>query len=208
VQQAREFPTLRLRLGAAVSRFSGGSRVTDLFSIAIVTGSPSRTSKTAALAGYVERRLSREAFRVRVIHVRDLPPAALLQANVEDPAIAEARAVIEQADGVIIASPVYKAAYSGLVKVFLDLLPQLALRNKVVLPLMTGGTLAHVLALDYGLRPVLQSLDPRHVVAGLFVLDKWLELTDDGVKLDPELAPRIEGITQAFIECLRAASEV
>lgn len=181
--------------------------MTDLFSIAIVTGSPSRTSKTAALAGHVERRLSREAFRVRVVNVRDLPPSALLQANVEDPAIAEAKAVIEQADGVIIASPVYKAAYSGLLKTFLDLLPQLALRNKVVLPLMTGGTLAHVLALDYGLRPVLQSLDPRHVVAGLFVLDKWLELTDDGVKLDPELTPRLETITQGFIEALRAVSE-
>jgi FMN reductase len=182
--------------------------VTDLFSIAIVTGSPSRTSKTAALAAHVERRLSREAFRVRVIHTRDLPAQALLHANTEDPAIAEARAIVEQADGVILASPVYKAAYSGLIKTFLDLLPQLALRNKVVLPLMTGGTLAHVLALDYGLRPVVHSLDPRHVVTGLFVLDKWIELQDDaGVKLDAELTPRLESVTQTFIDAVRAAGQ-
>jgi FMN reductase len=183
--------------------------VTNLFSIAIVTGSPSSSSKTAALAEYVARRLSREAFRVRVIHVRDLPAEALLHANVEDPAIAQARELIEQADGVIIASPVYKAAYSGLLKTFLDLLPQLALRNKVVLPLMTGGTLAHVLALDYGLRPVLQSLDPRQVVAGLFVLDKWLELTGEGsVTLDAELGPRLEGVTRSFIDGVRAVAQL
>jgi FMN reductase len=85
------------------------------------------------------------------------------------------------------------------------LLPQLALRNKVVLPLMTGGTLAHVLALDYGLRPAIQSLDPRHVVTGLFVLDKWLELEADGrAKLDPELAPRLESVTCGFVDALRA----
>jgi FMN reductase len=182
--------------------------VTDLFSIAIVTGSPSRNSKTAGLAEHVERRLSREAFRVRVVHVRDLPAAPLLQANVEDSAIAEARAVVEQADGVIIASPVYKAAYSGLLKAFLDLLPQLALRNKVVLPLMTGGTLAHVLALDYGLRPVLQSLDPRLVVSGLFVLDKWLDLKSDGqVTLDAELVPRLESVARSFIDGVRAVAQ-
>lgn len=181
--------------------------MTNLFSIAIITGSPSRSSKTAALAEHVGRRLSREAFRVRVIHVRDLPAEALLHANTEDPAIAEARTLVEQADGVIVASPVYKAAYSGLLKTFLDLLPQLALRNKVVLPLATGGTLAHVLALDYALRPVLQSLDPRHVVAGLFVLDKWLTLEADGTAtLDAELGPRLEGITQGFIEAVRAAA--
>ena len=179
--------------------------MTDLFSIAIVTGSPSSTSKTVALAEHVERRLTREAFRVRTIHTRDLPAEALLHARTEDPAIAEARAAVEQADGVIVASPVYKASYSGLLKTFLDLLPQLALRNKVVLPLMTGGTLAHVLALDYGLRPVLQSLDPRHVVSGLFVLDKWLELEADGsAKLDAELTPRLEGVTRGFIDGLRA----
>ena len=56
---------------------------------------------------------------------------------------------------VIVATPIYKAAYSGLLKVFLDLLPAEALRGKTVLPLASGGSVAHLLALDYALKPVL-----------------------------------------------------
>jgi FMN reductase len=178
--------------------------MTDPFSIVILTGSPTRPSRTLGLVSLVEQRLSREAFRVRTIHVRDLPAEALLHARTDDPAIKEALEVVDQADGVVIASPVYKAAYTGVLKAFIDLFPQFGLRGKVVLPLLTGGTIAHVLALDYALRPVLQSLDPRLVVGGLFVLDKAITLADDGVKLDPEVTPRLEQITRTFIDGLRA----
>jgi hypothetical protein len=51
---------------------------------------------------------------------------------------------------------------------------------------------------------MLQSLDPRLVVGGLFVLDKAITLSEEGVKLDPEVSPRLEQITQTFIDGLRA----
>ncbi len=92
----------------------------------------------------------------------------------------EATARVAAADGIVVATPVYKAAYSGLLKTFLDMLPQFALRGKVVLPLATGGSIAHVLAIDYALRPVLSSLDPLHVVNGLFVLDKQITVLESG----------------------------
>lgn len=174
------------------------------FSIVILTGSPTRPSRTLGLAQVAEQRLAGAGCRVRTIHVRDLPAEALLHANSAHPEVAEAIAAVEHADGVVVASPVYKAAYSGLLKAFVDLFPQFALRGKVVLPLLTGGTIAHVLALDYALRPMLQSLDPRLVVGGLFVLDKAITLTEDGVQLDAEVVPRLEQITQTFIEGLRA----
>ena len=101
------------------------------------------------------------------------------------------------------ASPVYKAAYSGVLKSFVDLLPQFGLRGKAVLPLLTGGTLAHVLALDYGLRPVLLSLDPRLVVSGLFVLDKLIELHDGEVTLAPEIVPRLDQVVETFMGALK-----
>lgn len=50
----------------------------------------------------------------------------------------------------IIATPIYKAAYTGVLKVFLDLLPTNALAGKIILPIGTGATPAHLLALDYG----------------------------------------------------------
>ncbi|NEE56082.1 FMN reductase (NADPH), partial [Streptomyces sp. SID8455] len=85
-----------------------------------------------------------------------------------------------RADGIVIGTPVYKAAYSGLLKTLLDLLPQYALTGKTVLPLATGGSTAHVLALDYALRPVLSSMGAAHIVQGWFVLDRHITTGEDG----------------------------
>lgn len=71
----------------------------------------------------------------------------------------------------MVATLVYKAAYSGLLNVFLDLLPQTALKHKTVLPLATGGSLHHMLALDYALGPVLQSLSAQHILPGVYATD-------------------------------------
>ena len=172
-------------------------------SVTVITGSATRPSRTLGLASVVTRRLEAEGFVVSVLHVRDLPPEALLHARFDDPAIKAAARLVEDADGIVVASPVYKAAYSGVLKSFLDLLPQFGLRGKTVLPLLTGGSIAHVLALDYGLRPVLQSLDPRLVVSGLFVLDKLITLgSDGGVALDAEIEPRLEAVTKTFIDAI------
>lgn len=126
--------------------------------IATISSSPSDTSRTDAVLSYVTKRLLSHGHRVTPIVLRDLPAAPLLRGQADDPSIARAVDVLAAADAVVVTTPVYKAAYSGLLKVFLDLLPQYALRGKTVLPLATGGTPAHVLVIDYALRPVLTSL--------------------------------------------------
>ncbi|HWA72386.1 MAG TPA: NADPH-dependent FMN reductase [Polyangiaceae bacterium] len=176
----------------------------------IITGSPSGTSKTAKLANLVGSRLARSGIDSTLLDVRSLPAEDLLLARASAPAIQSALAQVEAARGVVIATPVYKAAYSGLLKTFLDVLPQFGLRDKVVLPLATGGTVAHVLAIDYALRPVLSSLDPLHVVPGLFVLDKQLTVKDDGsLELDADLSGKLDAAITSFRNGFhRAAHEV
>jgi FMN reductase len=49
------------------------------------------------------------------------------------------------------------------------------LTGKAILPLATGGTLAHALMLDYALRPVLHSLGVRHCVQGHFVIESVID---------------------------------
>lgn len=160
--------------------------------ILIVHGSPSARSRTAAMLRHVERWLTDEGRTVRNVAVRDLPSAALLHADISDPAIQEVVRAVDTAQGVIVATPVYKAAYSGLLKVLLDLLPQSALAGKPVLPLATGGTTAHVLSIDYALRPVLTALGADHVLRGYFVLDRLLTRQDSGdVSIDPETADQL-----------------
>lgn len=181
--------------------------MTEPFSIAILTGSPSKDSRTAAVASVVADRLHRHAFRTQVIHVRELPSNALIHADFEDPAIVQATAAVAEADGVVIASPVYKASYTGVLKAFVDLLPARALEGKVVLPLLTGGALVHALALDYALRPVLQALEPRLVVSGLFLLDKWIVRDGSSATLEPDAAQRLDAVTDSFIEGVRLVAQ-
>ena len=81
-----------------------------------------------------------------------------------------------------------------MLKVFLDLLPQSALTGKVVLPLATGGSPNHMLALDYALRPVLQSLAARHILPGVYVTDAQFAQGPDGsYHLTPDMQLRLEG---------------
>ena len=100
-----------------------------------------------------------------------LPPAALVRADFGDPAIRRAREQVAAARLVVIATPIYKASFSGLLKTFLDLLPQDALRGKTVLALGTGGSHAHLLALDYALKPVLAALGARHILDAVYAAD-------------------------------------
>jgi FMN reductase len=172
----------------------------------IITGSPSTSSRTSALSRTVGERLGKLGADSSLLELRTLPAEDLLNARVEAPTIAAALARVAAAQGVIVATPVYKAAYSGLLKTFLDLLPQFGLRSKVVLPLATGGTLAHVLSIDYALRPVLSSLDALHVVAGLFVLDKQLVIQPDGaLELSAELSNQLDATLANYGASLRRA---
>ncbi len=174
--------------------------------IVTVVGSPSSDSRTRALGETVSAALAEQGFELATINVRDLPPEDLLWGRTDSPAMKDALGLVERARGVVVATPIYKAAYTGVLKSFLDLLPQFGLRGKIVLPLATGGTIAHVLALDYALRPVLSSLGAMHVVAGLFILDKLLvrRPTDHGLDIDPEMAGRLNVVVSDFVASLRA----
>jgi FMN reductase len=171
-------------------------------SILVLSGSPSATSRTAALAEHLADRLRGHGHVVRGVRVRDLPPAALLHGDAHDPRIADVITALSEADGVIVASPVYKAAYSGVLKTLLDLLPQFALAGKVVLPVVTGGSPAHVLAIDYALRPVLSSLGAHHIVQGWFVLDQHIEPAAEGVLLAELAAAPLYQVVDDFSEAL------
>ncbi|MGI5350546.1 NADPH-dependent FMN reductase [Streptomyces sp. CA-250714] len=168
-----------------------------------VSGSPSAASRTARLLRDIDARLVSQGHDVVSLDVRTLPPEALLHADFGHPAIAEVISLFDQADGVVVGTPVYKAAYSGLLKALLDLLPQYALTGKTVLPLATGGTTAHVLAIDYALRPVLSSMGPAHITPGWFVLDKDIAVGDDGtLTVAPGSAEALAHVTDQFSAAL------
>ncbi|MFI0239840.1 NADPH-dependent FMN reductase [Streptomyces sp. NPDC016845] len=173
-----------------------------------VSGSPSATSRTGRLLRHIDARLVGSGHDVSVLDVRDLPADALLRADFGHPAITDAAERFARADGIVIGTPVYKAAYSGLLKALLDLLPQYALAGKTVLPLATGGSVAHVLAIDYALRPVLTSMGAAHIVPGWFTLDKDITVEGDRTVIAPASAAALEQAADVFSAELRGRVSV
>ena len=176
----------------------------------LIAGSPSERSRSAALLDAVSQRLHSRGALVDRIHIRNLSPQALLLADFGHPTVVAATDQVAKARVLVVATPVYKAAYSGVLKVFLDLLPQTALKGKTVLPLATGGSPHHMLALDYALRPVLQSLGAKHILPGIYATDSQVTLSPEGsYDVHSDVAVRLDDAVNLIItETLRPTPPV
>lgn len=171
--------------------------------IVTIAGSPSTPSRSSRLLAEAARWLNEEGISHTAISVRDLPAEDLLYANFHSPALQAVTTLLEEASGVIIATPIYKAAYSGVLKALLDILPQNGFAGKVVLPIVTGGSPAHMLAMDYALKPVLSALGARFVLNGVFATDSQVRIgTDGSLELDNDIALRLEDGLQRFCDSL------
>jgi FMN reductase len=94
----------------------------------------------------------------RVVDLATLDPAGLLGVR-RDPAVDELLAAIPAASTLVLVTPIYRATYSGLLKVVFDQLPQSALRGVTCVLAATAASPAHYLALDTGMRSLVASLD-------------------------------------------------
>jgi FMN reductase len=139
-----------------------------------VVGNPKPASRTRKAAELVAEGLG--ARESTVLELGELGPALLGRG---DPAAAAAVETVQAADVVVVASPTFKATYSGLLKLFLD---QFAggtgMAGVVAVPLMLGAGEAHALAGELHLKPVLAELGASCPTAALFLRDD--SFTTDG----------------------------
>jgi len=156
----------------------------------LVSGSPSPRSKTSAVLALVADRARTAGAEVETVSVRDFPADVLLFADVAHASLQHFLSQVARADAIVIATPIYKASYTGVLKALLDVVPPGAFAGKVVLPLATAGTLAHFLALDFALRPVLSFLGARDTLANVFLLESTFRDAAAGV-LDDSAQERL-----------------
>lgn len=115
-----------------------------------------------------------------LIMVNELNHEALLTADFSHPDILAANQKIEQSQAVLFFTPIYKASYSGILKTYLDLLPQKALSEKIIYSVALGGSTNHVLALAYALEPVLKELGAEHLLQSTFIHQSAVTRLEDG----------------------------
>jgi len=159
-------------------------------------GGPS--SRSGALLDIALARLAECGARAERFDLAGLPAEALL-GRVRSPQVDAALEALAGADLVLVATPIYRATYAGLLKVFFDLLPTAALAGKVAIPIATGGSPGHQLAIDHGLRPLLASVGAVVVATGIYASPEQFA---DG---EPERAV-IDRIRRAVAEALALAA--
>jgi FMN reductase len=173
--------------------------------ILLLLGSPTTPSRSNQLLKFVEHRLKLLGYETAELQVKDLPHQALLLADFSNSEIINARELVNAADAVVVATPIYKAAYSGLLKTFLDLLPQDGLAGKIVLPIATAGSQSHMLALDYALRPVLASLSAQQILPSIFATSDQVQVQVqglDGGQIDADILLRLQRGVEALTDAL------
>jgi FMN reductase len=162
--------------------------------IAVVTGNPKPASRTHELASFVATTLGALAGpeAPSVLDV-DLAEHASRLFDWSDPELTRLTAEVAAADLAIFASPTYKAAYTGMLKAFLDRYGSNGLAGTVAVPVMTGGWPGHLLAVEVHLRPVLVELGATVPARGLYVTEPELPALDAAVAKWAEIAlPQIQ----------------
>jgi FMN reductase len=149
--------------------------------IAVVTGNPKPASRTHDLASFV-------AATINGLNRFDEPPLDVDLAEYaprlfdwSDPELTRLTAEVAAADVAVFASPTYKAAYTGMLKAFLDRYGSNGLAGTVAVPVMTGGWPGHLLAVEVHLRPVLVELGATVPARGLYVTEPEFPALDAAV---------------------------
>lgn len=124
---------------------------------------------------------------VDVLEIRDLAGdlATMATTGVPTPALVRARERVSRADGLIAATPVFTASYSGLFKMFFDALDTDSVRGMPTVVAATAGTPRHSLVLDHAMRPLLAFLGAAVVPTAVFAA------TEDFGSGEAELGSRI-----------------
>ena len=158
-------------------------------------GQPSSTRLLADRLGLVvERSLGESGVEaeLQVVELRDLGQDLInnLLTGFPSPTLQAAIDAVAAADGVIAVTPIYSASYSGLFKLFFDVLERGGLAGRPVLIAATAGTPRHSLALEHALRPLFAYFGAAVVPTAVFAAtDDWGTAQ---TTVDASLAQRIE----------------
>lgn len=143
--------------------------------IVVVSGGLGGLSKTEALVSTIAEEISKhtavDIHLVKFSEIGMLVGQALYRNELPE-LVQNSLQAIENADALIIGTPVYRASFSGLFKHFFDFVEQYSLINKPVLLAATGGSEKHALVIEHQLRPLFSFFQTHTLPLGIYATDK------------------------------------
>ncbi len=160
--------------------------------VVAVSGSLQTPSKTTALVEEIIAAIGRErtvdAHLIELERVGPQLAGAVRRDQLSAAAESELKR-IEEADLLVVASPVYRASFTGLFKHLFDFVGQYALVDKPVLLAATGGSDRHALIIDHQFRPLFAFFQAVTLPLGVYANDS--DFAEYRIA-NPELRERIE----------------
>ncbi|GAA2172222.1 FMN reductase [Agrococcus versicolor] len=161
-----------------------------------VNGSLQTPSKTGALLDAVLAAIGdRVDADVRRIDLAPIAPgfAGAVARDELSYEVAEALSAVEEADVLVVGTPVYRASFTGLFKHFFDFVEQRALVDTPVLLTATGGSERHTLAIEHQLRPLFGFFQALTLPTGVYGSSGDFA---EGRVASPRLLERIEAAVE------------
>jgi FMN reductase len=153
-----------------------------------VSGNLAQPSRTENLVNTIiseaSKRIHKPAELISVASLVDVL-GNTVSYNQFPPKLTAAYEKVNQAELLVIGSPVFKASYTGLLKHFFDLIDPKALNEKVVILAATGGSDQHASILDYQLRTLASFFGLHTVPTAIYAKDSEFvdyELTSDSIR--------------------------
>jgi FMN reductase len=177
-------------------------------SIVGVSGSVTRPSRTTALVQAVLEGIeARSGLDTQLIELVDAAPH-LFTALTSDKLAGEAKTlvnVVEQADLLVVGTPVYRASYTGALKHLFDLVHHAAFVSKPVLLTATGGSHLHGLVTEHQLRPLFGFLNALTLPTTVYAVESdFLNYSVNSQKISDRID---RAITEALLQLDRHVPE-
>lgn len=145
--------------------------------LTVVTAGLSNPSTTRTVADQLTKAVQTavsargESLDIEVIEIRDLIfdlATSFTSAGMSSPALDAAKERLANSDGLIAVTPIFSASYSGIFKMFFDVLDPKTIVGLPTIIAASAGTARHSLVLDHAIRPLFTYLRAVVVPTGVF----------------------------------------
>ena len=171
--------------------------------VVLIAGSPQAASRSSRVLQSLNERLVGAGIRTKTYQLGDFDPADLVFARSTAPAVQQYLADVQSASAVLFSTPVYKASYSGGLKLLLDVIPPEALRGRTVLAVATARIARHFSGVQRALDDLNLFFDVGLAIPSVLLLDEQARIEPPrGIVYDANAEAAIDKAATALLHAL------